>query len=150
MKKLALLLLSVSLCFSLISYASMQEQPCILSEEAVKLATFGHIDAKGLKSLMDSQADFLLLDARGDKWNDPHIIPGAIQASAENSALELDVIIPHADTLIVVYGFSSTCPKSTRLAEKLVLLGYRNIIKYSAGLQEWRNVANYPVETIQR
>ncbi len=38
---------------------------CVQSEEAVKLATYGHIDARGLKALIDTNT----LDPRGNKWN---------------------------------------------------------------------------------
>ncbi len=118
------------------------------SEEAVQTAVYGHIDARGLKSLIDAKTPLTLLDARGDKWHDNSIIPGALLASYEYTPEELQRLIPHADSLVVVYCFSFTCPLSTRLAVKLVELGYTNVIEYPAGLKEWRDVAGYPVEDI--
>lgn len=118
------------------------------SEEAVKVASYGHIDAKGLYALIHSQSPFVLLDARGKKWHDANIIPGAQMASYETSQEELEEIIPQKDTLVVVYCYSFTCPLSTKLAKKLIDLGYENVVEYPAGLKEWRDIANYPVASI--
>lgn len=118
---------------------------CVQSEEAVKQATYGHIDARGLKALMDANTPFLLLDARGNKWNDGTMLPGAILASYEFSQEELEQIIPSKNDLIIVYCFTFSCPLSRYLTDKLVELGYYNVIEYPGGLKEWREVAEYPV-----
>lgn len=152
MKKTILSLLLTCLCITSLTYASdtvIEGERFQQSEEAVKLATFGHIDAKGLKSLIDSETPFVLFDARGNKWHDGNIIPGAILASYEFSSEELASFIPNEDSLVVVYCFSFTCPLSNRLAKKLVDMGYNNVIEYPAGLKEWRDIANYPIEIIQ-
>ena len=90
----------------------------------------------------------MLLDARGNQWHDGNIIPGAALAWYEDSGEEFEKIIPDVETLVVVYCYSFTCPLSPRLATKLVELGYRNVVEYPAGLKEWRDIANYPVDTI--
>jgi len=148
----SLLLVSLSLtclCFSSFINTVDEGDRFLQSEEAVKSATYGHIDAKGLKALIDSETPFVLLDARGDKWHDGNKIPGAKLASYENSSAELEQIIPNMDSLIVVYCFSFTCPLSPRLAQKLIEWGYSNVMEYPAGLKEWRDIANYPIEMIQ-
>jgi rhodanese-related sulfurtransferase len=91
-----------------------------------------------------------LLDARGEKWNDGNIIPGAVLLSYENAEEDVQRLAPHKDSLVVVYCFSFTCPLSTRLAHKLIEWGYTNVVEYPAGLKEWRDVAGYPVELIQK
>jgi phage shock protein E len=149
MKKTIFSALMVTICMtSLLS--AVEGQRFQQSEEAVKSAVYGHIDAKGLKALIDSQTTFTLLDARGNKWNDGNIIPGAQLASYEYSPEELDTIIPNKETLVVVYCYSFTCPLSPRLAQKLVDWGYTNVIEYPAGLKEWRDIAGYPVDKIYR
>lgn len=147
MKKTIIGLLSALCLFSSIG-AVMEGERFQQSTEAVKSATYGHIDAKGLKNLIDSQAPLTLLDARGIEWHDGTIIPGAELAFYENSPEELDRIIPHKDSLVIVYCFSFTCPLSDRLAQKLIELGYANVLEYPAGLKEWRDIAGYPVESI--
>lgn len=107
------------------------------------------IDAGTLKEMMDSETPFVLLDARGDHWNDPNIIPGALLAASDFSEMRLEALIPEKSSLIVVYGFSSTCPKAHMLVDKLISLGYYNVIEYPSGLKVWRDVNGYPVDEIQ-
>jgi rhodanese-related sulfurtransferase len=150
MKKSAMtLILATSLCVSSLSYAVVEGERFLQSEEAVKTATYGHVDAKALKALLDAETPMVLLDARGHKWHDASIIPSAKLASYEYAPEDLENLIPNPDTLIVVYCFSFTCPLSGRLADKLIELGYKNVMEYPAGLKEWRDVANYPVEAIE-
>ena len=144
------LMVAIFLATSSASYAVSEEGArCVQSEEAVKQATYGHIDARGLKALMDANASFFLLDARGNKWNDGTMIPGARLASYEFSQEELEQIIPSHHDLIVVYCYTFTCPLSRYLTDKLVELGYNNVLEYPGGLKEWRDVAEYPVVFIE-
>ena len=132
------------------SYAlSGEGARCIQSEEAVKQATYGHVDARGLKALMDANTPLMILDARGHKWNDGTQIPGAVLASYEFSAEELEQIIPDPNTLVVVYCYSFGCPLSRYLTDKLVDLGYNNVLEYPGGLKEWRDVAEYETALIE-
>ena len=149
MKNLILSGLLAILLTSTFSYAVEEGARYLQSEEAVKSATYGHIDARALKNLMDANVPFILLDARGKKWNDKNIIPGAKQASYEYSLEELQQIIPNFDTLVVVYGYSFTCPLSRKLADRLIECGYHYVIEYPGGLKEWRDVANYSVNNIE-
>lgn len=136
---------------SLVSFlaATIEGERFQQSAEAVQLTRYGHIDAKGLKALIDSQTSLTLLDARGLEWHDGTIIPGAKLAFYENTAEELRLIVPNKESLIIVYCFSFTCPLSDRLAQKLIDLGYNHVLEYPAGLKEWRDIAEYPIEIIQ-
>lgn len=131
MRKIILLLVFVMISF-------------ISNVEAVQM-----IDASTLKEMIDSQAPFILLDARGDHWNDRNIIPGAKLAASDFSEERLRSLIPDKMSLIVVYGFSATCPKAHLLVEKLTSLGYENVIEYPDGLKVWRDVSGYPVDEIK-
>jgi rhodanese-related sulfurtransferase len=138
---------SFSLIFTSISaFDPLIESRCVQSEIAVTTAEYGHIDAKGLKSLIDSGLPIVILDARGHKWSDPNKLPGALSASYESSFDELETIIPTQQTLVVVYCYSSTCPLCCKLARRLVEFGYDNVVEYPGGLKEWRDIAEYPVE----
>jgi hypothetical protein len=147
MKKLMLCLLLATLSLSAFATAT-EEKPHYIEFEKL-IAPYGQIDVRGLKALIDSHLPFLLLDARGNKWHDGNIIPGALLASYEDSSEELEMIAPNKDCLIVVYCFSATCPLGPRLALKLVEMGYPNVLEFSPGLKEWRDVALYPVDTIR-
>lgn len=144
------LLVAVCVFFSTTGFAlSGEGARCPQTEEAVKNATYGHIDAKGLKVLMDVATPLTILDARGHKWHDGSKIPGAILASYGFSEEELRAIIPDENALVVVYCFSFSCPLSRYLVDKLVELGYQNVLEYPGGLGEWRDVAGYPIEAIE-
>ncbi|MFA6916142.1 MAG: rhodanese-like domain-containing protein [Parachlamydiales bacterium] len=151
MKKIMqILMIATFLVTSSTSYAlSGEGTRCVQSEEAVKRTPYGHIDARGLKALMDANTSFFLLDARGNKWNDGTMIPGARLASYEFSPEELEQIIPNQNDLIIVYCYTFTCPLSRYLTDKLVELGYNNVLEYPGGLKEWREVAEYPVVPIE-
>ncbi len=108
------------------------------------------IDAATLKEMIDTKASFILLDARGDHWNDKNIIPGAKLAASDFSDERLASIIPDKTSLIVVYGFSATCPKARYLVDRLTELGYYNVMEYPEGLKVWRDVEAYPVDEINK
>lgn len=130
-------------------YAVYENATSIEAEEEIPEAAYGHLDARALKALIEADVPFMLLDARGDKWHDGNKIPGAQLASYEYSPEELEKIIPHADLLIVVYCYTAKCPLADRLADKLVHLGYKNVLVYLGGLKEWRDLAHYPIELIE-
>ena len=150
MKKVFFSLLFSGLSIFSLSHAAIEGERFKQSEEAVKEATYGHIDAKGLKSLIDSQTHFTLVDARGNQWTDGNIIPGAILAAYIDPAEELEALMPYKNDLVVLYCYSFNCPLSGKLAQKLLSIGYTNIIEYPAGLTEWRDIAGYPVDHITR
>jgi rhodanese-related sulfurtransferase len=150
MKNKLFSLVLAALCISSVVHGNIDGERCVQSEEAVKQATYGHIDAKALKVLIDSETPMVILDARGHKWNDNTTIPGAFLASYEYENEELESLIPSPNSLVVVYCYSFNCPLSRRLATKLVEMGYNNIVEYPAGLKEWRDVANYPIVEINQ
>jgi rhodanese-related sulfurtransferase len=47
--------------------------------------------------------------------------------------------------MIVVYCANLACPSSRLAAERLVALGYRNVLEYADGKQDWL-AAGYPTE----
>lgn len=118
--------------------------PVLQSKEAVQPAK--HIDTEGLKALMDSHASFVLLDARGEKYHDESIIPGAKLAFYKDSKEKLTSMIPDKSTLVIVYCFSPACPLAGRLAKKLIDLGYTQVMEYPGGIEDWSK--HYPVETL--
>lgn len=108
---------------------------------------YGVIEARAVKVLMDSEIPFVLLDARGGRWKDPNILPGAQFASYESSEEEIAALVPNKNSLVVVYCYSAACPLGNKLIERLVELGYRQILYYPGGLNEWRDIAQYGVDS---
>jgi rhodanese-related sulfurtransferase len=91
-----------------------------------------------LTSLMKSNADFLLVDARPREQYEIAHIPGAI-------SLPLNEIPRYAGSLdkgrmIITYCGNYHCPISTEAAERLVSLGYTNVWDYKGGIKEWQEM----------
>ena len=90
MKEISLFVLIATFCICVYNYADFGNGECFLQpKETVQSAVYGNIDAKGLKSMIDSKVGFTLLDARGNNWKDNNIIPGAKMASHEFATEEL-------------------------------------------------------------
>ncbi len=117
-----------------------------IEKETLSMSTYGHIDAKTLKNLIDTKTPMVILDARGQNWDDGRRIPGAKSLPAGSSSEDIAQSVPDKNALIVVYCGSYECPASQYLVEKLVSEGYTHILEYSGGIKEWVEKANYPIE----
>lgn len=111
------------------------------TKEACEISTtheeIGKINTTSLKILLDSKTDFILLDARSAKWDDGKRIPGALSLTNEDSVQKFHSLIPQKDSLIIVYCSNLQCGASGRLITRLKELGYRFILKYAEGIDEW-------------
>lgn len=95
------------------------------------------IDTEGLKELLESKEEVVLLDARSGKYDDGRRIKGADQLSAGASEKEIRKALPDKDARIVAYCTNLKCPASAMLADKLVEMGYNNVVKYPDGIDGW-------------
>ncbi len=107
---------------------------------------YGHIDAKGLKNLIDNKASMVILDARTKEWDDGRRIPGAKSLPFDSAFETFAQIVPDKDALIAIYCFSSQCPAGKKLAEKMASQGYTHILEYAGGIKEWSDELGYPIE----
>jgi rhodanese-related sulfurtransferase len=105
------------------------------------------IDIQGLEALLSSKDSFKIVDARSDKYFNGKLIPGAQRLPAESSEDEIQSVLPNKSELVVVYCGGAMCPASQTLAQRLVDMGYTNVVDYHGGIQEW--VANNkPVQSL--
>lgn len=116
----ALFLMTVSLCGA---------------EEAFQV--YGEIDTKGLNAIIDSGVPVVILDTRPLKYDDGRRLPGAKYLVNNATADQIANIISSKNSLIITYCTSVRCPMSKIAAEKLVQLGYPNVIKYPPGIEGW-------------
>ena len=102
------------------------------------------ITADGLKKKMDREEDFKLVDVllpeKYDEWH----IPGAINIPTDELSKrapeELDL-----DEEIILYCLGFECKASTRAAVILEEMGYKKVVDFKGGREEW--ISNkYPVE----
>jgi rhodanese-related sulfurtransferase len=102
------------------------------------------INAKTLKKWLDSNKDFLLIDARDPKNYNVGHIPGAFSLLlSEIDKHGIDILKKGKD--IVVYSKDINCPASGLVSKKLDELGYGPVYNYNPSYRDWVD-KGYPVE----
>ena len=95
---------------------------------------YKQLSASEAMDLMESEKDYIILDVRTiEEYNESHI-PNAICIPNETIGTEKPSELPDKDQLIFVYCRSGN--RSKQAAEKLVKLGYTNIIEIG-GINDW-------------
>ena len=98
-------------------------------------ATYRQITMSEAVEMMASESDYIILDVRHpDEFSAGHI-PNAVNIPNESiGADEIDEL-PDKDRLILVYCRSGN--RSKQASEKLVRLGYTNIVEFG-GILDWK------------
>ena len=98
-------------------------------------ATYRQITMSEAVEMMASESDYIILDVRRpDEFSAGHI-PNAVNIPHESiGADEIDEL-PDKDRLILVYCRSGN--RSKQASEKLVRLGYTNIVEFG-GILDWK------------
>lgn len=120
--------------------------PSSLHQEKVQAPDHGLIDAKALKSLIDTKTNVVILDARNNQWDDGRRVPGGKSVPFDSSLEAVLQAAPHKDSLIVVYCGAYQCPQGRTLADRMTNEGYTHILEYAGGIREWADQMNYTVE----
>ena len=85
-------------------------------------------------AMMEEENDYIILDVRTpEEFSEKHI-PGAINVANETIGSEEIPELPDKDQLILVYCRSGN--RSKQASEKLVALGYTNIVEFG-GINDW-------------
>ena len=85
-------------------------------------------------TMMEEETGYIILDVRtAQEYSEKHI-PGAINIASESIGTEDISELPDKDQLILVYCRSGN--RSKQASEKLVKLGYTNIIEIG-GINSW-------------
>lgn len=96
--------------------------------------SYRQMNADEAITLMDEETDYIILDVRtAEEYEEKHI-PGAICIPNETIGDEDILELPDKDQLILVYCRSGN--RSKQAAEKLVKLGYTNIVEFG-GINSW-------------
>lgn len=96
--------------------------------------TYEQISPQEAKSIMDTEKDYVIIDARTEEeFNEGHI-EGAIVIPEYEIAQSAEQMIPDKNQLILVYCRSGR--RSKIASEELVKLGYANVKEFG-GIIDW-------------
>lgn len=124
MKKLITLLLTIFALFSFASCGDDEQSPI----------TYEQISAQQAKALMDSETNYVIIDARTQSEFDQGHIAGAIMIPEYEIAEKAEGILKDKNQLILVYCRSGR--RSKIAAEALIKLGYTNVKEFG-GIIDW-------------
>ena len=97
-------------------------------------STYRQVNAEEADSMMEEESSYIILDVRtAQEYSEKHI-PGAINIPNETIGTEDIPELPDKEQLILVYCRSGN--RSKQAAEKLVKLGYTNIVEFG-GINDW-------------
>ena len=102
--------------------------------ELIKHNTYEQISADEAKALMESESDYIIIDARTQSEFDEGHIPGAILIPEYEIAERAERELLNKKQLILVYCRSGR--RSKIAAEELVKLGYTNVKEFG-GIIDW-------------
>ena len=96
--------------------------------------TYRQVTAEEAAAMMEEESDYIILDVRtAEEYREKHI-PGAINIPNETIGDQDIPELPDKEQLILVYCRSGN--RSKQAAEKLVKLGYTNIVEFG-GIHDW-------------
>ena len=126
MKRIISISLAALLC--LISFAG-----CAQEEKDVE-NTYQQISAQEAKTIMDTEKDYIIIDARTEEEFAAGHIANAILIPEYEIAERAEAELPNKDALILVYCRSGR--RSKIASEELVKLGYTNVKEFG-GIIDW-------------
>lgn len=97
-------------------------------------SSYQQVDAETAKEIMDTEDDYVILDARTQAEYDEGHIPGAILIPHDTVATAAEDALPDKDQLILVYCRSGN--RSKQASQTLVDLGYTNVVEFG-GINSW-------------
>ena len=109
------------------------------------MAALIEISRDQLRQKIENGDVFVLVDALPPMSFAHSHLPGAVNLPPEWVDERGPRRIPNRDAEVVVYCASSTCESSAEVGERLIELGYRNVLHYTAGKKDWVD-AGLPLE----
>ena len=107
---------------------------CTAPKPATEANTYRRITMQEAVEMMEKEENYMILDVRTHEEFAAGHIPGAILVPNETISTEEIAQLPDKDQLIMVYCRSGN--RSKQASDKLVKLGYTNIIEFG-GINSW-------------
>lgn len=95
------------------------------------------------------EGNVTLVEALPARYYEKAHLPGAINVPHDRVDELAPQLLRDRDARIVVYCADTACQNSSVAARRLVELGYRNVLDYEAGKQDWID-ADLPTESASR
>ncbi len=102
------------------------------------------ISREQLWELMQSDKEFMLVDALSSEHFDKEHIRGAVSLPSTEIGARAEGVLDKND-MIIVYCAGPSCQASDIAAEKLEAMGYMNVYHYAGGIEQWKQ-AQLPME----
>lgn len=125
MKKLGGLILMLLISLSLFSLCGCNGEGDV---------TYEQLTATEAKAIMDTEKDYIIIDARTEEEFSEGHIEGAVLIPEYEIAAKAESLLPDKDALILVYCRSGR--RSKIASEELVRLGYTNVKEFG-GILDW-------------
>jgi rhodanese-related sulfurtransferase len=103
------------------------------------------IDRETLQAKIERGERLVIVDALPPLAYSGAHLPGAVNIPPERVDDLAAKRIPDTGIEVVVYCAGPACDSSVEVAERLVALGYTNVLHFSGGKQSWRE-AGLPLE----
>lgn len=100
------------------------------------------ITTEELKGRIGADLGLHVWNVTTDEYFKGEMIPGSRHVPADRLSEALKGASLAKDAPIVVYCAGPKCPASKIAAEKLETLGYKNVVKYAGGIEEWKGAGN--------
>ena len=78
-----------------------------------------------------------VVDALGGDYYAKQHLPGAVALAPGDVDAMASAVLPDKDAAIVTYCTGPSCPNSGQVATRLTALGYADVRKYAAGIEDW-------------
>jgi rhodanese-related sulfurtransferase len=109
---------------------------------------FTVITTSQLRSLLHDGSSFQFWNVLTDEYFHGEIIPGSRRVPLDKIGREVAAGHLPKTTRIVVYCSGPSCPQSKSAGEKLITLGYQDVLVFEGGLEQWRE-AGLPLEQVE-
>jgi len=96
-----------------------------------------HISRDTLRQMIDTETDFVLIDARGHEAYAEEHIPGAVSMPSDHIGEHL-IRDYGRERTYVTYCSGRDCEACTIAAEKLDRFGFKKTLIFKGGLEEWK------------
>jgi rhodanese-related sulfurtransferase len=109
------------------------------------MAALAHVSREALWSKIERGDTFVLVDALSPMSYAASHLPGAVNIPPQSIDDRAVRAQPGHDTEIVVYCAGSDCDSSVIVGQRLIELGFRNVLHYLGGKSDWAQ-AGLPLE----